>query len=109
MDFNNFQKLALKSATYPNRGNNLVYPMLGLAGETGEVSEKLKKMFRDNQGILTDEIKESIKLELGDVLWYVAALAFELKLDLDDVAVSNIEKLTSRLARNKIHGNGDNR
>jgi NTP pyrophosphatase (non-canonical NTP hydrolase) len=109
MNFNEYQIKARETAVYPNINSNFIYPTLGLVGEAGEVAEKIKKVIRDNNGIISEEKKEEIKKELGDVLWYVANLAKELNIDLDDVAQGNIEKLFSRMERNKIHGDGDNR
>ncbi len=109
MNFNEYQQKARQTAIYPNKDNNFIYPTLGLVGEAGEVAEKIKKVIRDNNGIITQEKKEEIKKELGDVLWYIANLAHELNIDLEDVAGSNIEKLFSRMERDKVHGDGDNR
>ncbi len=109
MNFAEYQVKAATTALYPNQGNNLYYPALGLGGETGEVLNKIKKVMRDHQGEVTDDFREILKQELGDVLWYVAALAGELRLDLDDIAQANIEKLFSRKERGVIQGSGDNR
>lgn len=109
MTLNEYQEKSRKTATYPNAGNNFVYPTLGLAGETGEVAEKIKKIVRDEGGTVSEEKREEIKKELGDVLWYVAQIAAELRISLDDVAETNIEKLYSRLERGVISGSGDNR
>lgn len=109
MTFNEYQELAWGTAIYPNRGNNLYYPALGLAGETGEVCEKIKKLMRDKGGIADEAFKEMLKKELGDVWWYLAAISSELGLSLDDVARTNIDKLQSRQKRDKLHGDGDNR
>ncbi len=109
MEFNQYQEEARKSAIYPNKGNNFIYPTLGLAGEAGEVAEKIKKIIRDSDGIVSEEKKAELAKELGDVLWYISNLAEELGLKLEDVARGNIEKLRSRLERGKVHGNGDNR
>jgi len=109
MDFKEYQEKSRKTALYPNKDNNFIYPTLGLAGEAGEVSEKIKKVIRDKGGVIDDETRELIKKELGDVLWYVSQLATELELSLDDVAEHNIEKLYSRMERNVLHGDGDNR
>ncbi|MBI2473756.1 nucleoside triphosphate pyrophosphohydrolase family protein [Candidatus Uhrbacteria bacterium] len=109
MNFEEYQAKAATTALYPNQGRNLYYPALGLGGETGEVLNKIKKIMRDHQGEVTDEFREVLKQELGDVLWYVAALAGELRLDLDDIAQANIEKLFSRKERGVIQGSGDNR
>ena len=109
MTFEEYQKFSRQTAIYPNKDNNFVYPTLGLAGEAGEVAEKIKKVLRDGDGIVSDEKREEIKKELGDVLWYLANLSTELKISLDDVALKNIEKLQSRQQRNELHGSGDNR
>lgn len=109
MDFNKYQKETKKTAIYPNIGKNIVYPTLGISGETGEVAEKVKKIIRDDGGKISKEKKEDLKKELGDILWYISQLATELKLSLDDVAETNIKKLRSRKRRGKLHGSGDNR
>jgi len=109
MNFEDYQKKSRKTALYPNVGENFIYPTIGLSGETGEVSEKIKKVIRDKGGKIDSETREMIKKELGDVLWYVSQLASELGLSLDDIAEKNIEKLYSRLERGKLQGSGDNR
>jgi NTP pyrophosphatase (non-canonical NTP hydrolase) len=90
-------------------GCNPIYPTLGLTGEAGEVADKVKKVIRDRQGVFDVETREAIKLELGDVLWYVAQLASELGYELDEVAEANLQKLSSRAARGRIGGSGDQR
>ena len=109
MEMNDYQLKAAETAQYPGRGSNPIYPTLGLAGEAGEVADKVKKVIRDKGGIFDEASKESIKLELGDVLWYIAQLSTELGFDLNEVANKNISKLLSRAARNKISGDGDTR
>jgi NTP pyrophosphatase (non-canonical NTP hydrolase) len=109
MDLNDYQASALVTAVYPNRGANFAYPALGLAGEAGEVADKLKKVIRDNEGILTDPVRDSVAKELGDVLWYVAVLASELDYDLEAIAENNLAKLASRQQRGVLSGSGDNR
>lgn len=109
MTFTEYQAKSRLTALYPNRDNNFVYPTLGLAGEAGEVAEKIKKIIRDKNNLVGPEDQQEISKELGDVLWYVAQIATELKISLDDVAENNIAKLASRLERNQIRGNGDNR
>lgn len=104
-----YQYYARQTAIYPNRDSNYIYPALGLCGESGEIAEKIKKIIRDKDGIITEETKADLEKELGDVLWYVANLACELKLDLQHIAKKNLEKLFDRLERNKIHGEGDDR
>ena len=109
MNLNEYQKESRKTAVYKSVEGKFIYPLLGLAGETGEVIEKFKKMLRNDDGVITDEFRLAIKKELGDVLWYISNLAVELKLDLDDIASTNIEKLFSRKERSVISGSGDNR
>jgi len=109
MDFKEYQEKSKETAIYPNRGHNFIYPTLGLTGESGEVAEKIKKVLRDKNGVIDEETREEIKKELGDVLWYLAQIASELNLSLDEVAKFNLKKLASRKARNKLHGSGDNR
>lgn len=109
MTFDEYEKLAANTAIYPRRGKNLIYPVLGLAGESGEVAEKVKKLIRDKNYIIDDEFKEEIKKELGDVLWYIAAICYELGISMKDVATTNIEKLASRKKRGRLQGNGDKR
>ena len=83
--------------------------VLGLFGESGEVAEKFKKILRDKNGKISQEDKEEISKELGDVLWYVATIARYMEVPLEEIAEKNIEKLQSRLERGKLHGKGDNR
>ncbi len=109
MDFNQYQKNAFSTARYPDKGKNIFYPVLGLCGESGEVAEKVKKVIRDNNGQVSENTKLELAKELGDVLWYIAALATELELDMNEIAEKNIEKLFSRRDRGKIKGSGDNR
>ncbi len=109
MDLNTYQDSALQTAIYPNRGANFPYPALGLAGEAGEVADKLKKVIRDNDGVLTDTVRDAVAKELGDVMWYVAVLAHELDYDLNTIAQNNLDKLFSRQERGVLSGSGDNR
>lgn len=109
MTFKEYQEEARTTAIYPNLDNNFIYPTLGLAGEAGEVAEKIKKVLRDGNGIVSAEKKEELTKELGDVLWYVANLSKELGLSLEDVAMQNLVKLKSRQSRGELHGSGDNR
>tara|TARA_B100001113_G_scaffold181199_1_gene148398 strand:+ start:216 stop:545 length:330 start_codon:yes stop_codon:yes gene_type:complete len=109
MDFDNYQIEARKTAIYPNKDKNFIYPTLGLVGESGEVAEKIKKVLRDKNGNFDYESKTAIKKELGDVLWYLANLCNELDFTLNEVAEENLEKLNNRLFRGKISGSGDDR
>ncbi|MDI3473863.1 MAG: hypothetical protein PWR30_186 [Candidatus Woesearchaeota archaeon] len=110
MDFDEYQNEALKTDLRTSiNGNYLIYPVLGLADETGEVVGKFKKLYRDRNGVIDEEYKIEILKELGDVLWYIAVLCDRLDVKLSEVAEKNIEKLSSRKMRNAIHGDGDNR
>lgn len=109
MTFKEYQKLSRKTAVYPKKDKNFIYPTLGLAGESGEVAEKIKKVIRDKKGKIDESTKSEISKELGDVLWYVSQLATELKLSLEEIAQNNINKLSSRKIRRKLKGSGDNR
>ena len=109
-ELNEYQRRALETWLHTNdTGYNIIYPTLGLCGESGEVAEKIKKLLRDHGGFLDSEMKRSIALELGDVFWYLSTLAYELGFSLQEIAEMNYEKLQSRKKRNKIHGDGDNR
>ena len=109
MEMNSYQDAARTTAAYPDVGRNPIYPTLGLTGEAGEVADKVKKVIRDRGGVFDADTREAIKLELGDVLWYVAQLASELGYDLNEVAEANLQKLSSRAARGRIGGSGDQR
>ena len=109
MTFDEYSERAGVTAVYPNRGNDMMYPTLGLCGESGEIAEKVKKMIRDDGGVLTDERRDLLKKELGDVMWYIAALCHELGFSMGEVAQENIDKLYSRMDRNKLKGDGDDR
>lgn len=83
----------------------LIYPALKLNGEAGEVAEKVGKAWRDD----TPLDKTALAHELGDVLWYVDAIAFRLGFTLGDLMDMNRTKITSRMARGVHGGSGDNR
>ncbi len=109
MDFRDYQTKSRKTAQYPPIGHPVIYPVLGLANEAGEVAGKVKKIFRDHQGVIDEDARQALAGELGDVLWYLAQVCTELDLSLDDVAEHNLAKLSDRLARGKIGGDGDTR
>jgi len=106
MDFNAYQVMARTTAKYPEE-LGLAYTALGLCSEAGEVADKLKKMIRD--GADEDEFRAAVAKELGDVLWYVANVAWEIDYNLNDIAEINYNKLKDRYERNVISGSGDNR
>ncbi len=108
MELSDYQRRSRVTAEYP-REAWLAYPALGLAGEAGEVAEHAKKAIRDNGGSVSPERRAAMAKELGDVLWYVAQIATELDLDLDEIASGNLEKLLSRQRRGVLSGSGDDR
>lgn len=107
--FQDYQRLSRRTWHRVHTDHPVVYPTLGLVNEAGELAGKVKKIFRDKQGIISDADREALKFELGDVLWYLTQIATELNLSLDDIAQANIDKLASRLERNQIQGEGDYR
>jgi len=107
MNLNDYQEQANDMAIYPGSAR-LTYPALGLTGEAGEVADKVKKLIRDNRKLTTKERVEIAK-EVGDVLWYVAALARDLGVDMETIARLNLEKLRDRAQRGVIGGSGDDR
>lgn len=120
-NFNDYQRMAKTTAKYPGSGlgggsiryttqaAGLTYTALGLAGEAGEVANTVKKIMRDDNGVLSEDRREQIAAELGDVLWYLAMVAEELYEDLEQIAGRNLEKLADRSDRNVIGGDGDTR
>lgn len=108
MTLNEYQQIALETAVYPKE-YNIVYPALGMAGEAGEVADKVKKVIRDNNADFSPLKCEEIALEIGDVMWYCAVLADRIGYKLDTIARMNNRKLKSRQLRGKLGGNGDNR
>ena len=108
MTLDEYQQHALETAIYPAE-SRIVYPTLGLTGEAGEGADKGKKVIRDNAQQFTEERRTEIAKELGDVLWYCATLSHDLGYELEEVAQTNVDKLRSRMERNRIAGSGDNR
>jgi NTP pyrophosphatase (non-canonical NTP hydrolase) len=108
-NFDEYQRQSRKTAGYPPIGHAVIYPALGLVNEAGEVAGKIKKIFRDKDGVIGEAEREALKAELGDVLWYLAQVATELDLSLQDIAEANLAKLFDRLERGKIKGDGDYR
>lgn len=107
-DFNSYQRSASKTAIYPDE-HRILYPALGLAGEAGEVANKVKKLVRDGPDNRPDDWREQIASEIGDVLWYCAALATDLNLTLGMIASQNEIKLSKRKEQGTIGGSGDTR
>ena len=107
-DFNAYQRSASRTAIYPDE-HRILYPALGLAGEAGEVANKVKKLVRDGIENRPEDWREQIASEIGDVLWYCAALATDLNLTLGMIAAQNEVKLSARKDAGTIGGNGDKR
>jgi NTP pyrophosphatase (non-canonical NTP hydrolase) len=106
-NFNTYQRESRKTWNLIHTDHAIVYPTLGLVNEAGEVAGKVKKLFRDKNGMISEEDRQALKGELGDVLWYLAQICTELDLTLAEVAEANLEKLFSRLERGTIRGEGD--
>lgn len=127
-NFTDYQKLASGTAIYPAQHVredgidaethamytqfhtcSVMYPALGLTGEAGEVADKIKKIVRDYHGQINDDHRKSLAKELGDVLWYIAAISSELGLDMQEIAQGNIDKLYARRDKGTLKGSGDDR
>ena len=104
-----YQEQSRKTYSDIEVNDPIVYPTLGLVNEAGEVAGKIKKIFRDRGGEITDADREALKHELGDVLWYLTQICTNLDLTLEEVAEANLDKLFSRLERGQIQGDGDHR
>lgn len=89
--------------------NVLIYPLLGLLEEAGELAGKVKKTIRDDGGIITPEKLDALVYESGDAQWYISAIADALGFKLSDVAMWNLVKLADRAQRGVLQGSGDNR
>ena len=113
MTFEEYGKQAISTLTsdhaYGDITAEMLAQLLGLVGESGEVAEKVKKLIRDKGGKLSAEDKTELLKELGDILWYVNAVAYELGSNVSEVAKQNLEKVLSRKARGVSKGSGDNR
>ena len=108
-NFDVYQQESRKTWNEIPMDHSIVYPTMGMVNEAGEVAGKVKKIFRDRAGEITEADREALKQELGDVLWYMAQICTELNLSLQEVAEANLTKLFSRLERGQIKGDGDNR
>lgn len=112
MGLNEYQAAAIKTALFtkwPDAWMRMAYIGLKMNGEAGEVAEHIGKMQRDDNGVITRERFLAITKELGDVLWYVSAMANELGIPLEEVAEINLQKLADRAARGVIKGSGSDR
>lgn len=115
MQFSDYSSQALSTDTFDSTkpkdpgSHAFLSKVLGLTGEAGEVAEKMKKILRDKDGVMSEEDKKEFIKELGDILWYINSTAVYLGYSLDDVARANLDKVLSRKARGVSHGSGDNR
>ena len=108
MNFEEYQEAAKETAIYPST-HRVLYPALGMAGEAGEVANKVKKLVRDGLEKQPDDWRQQIASEIGDVLWYCAALAHDLNIPLAQIAAQNRDKLLARKEAGTIGGSGDKR
>ena len=108
MTLNEYQQKALETAVYPQQ-YKIIYPVLGINGEAGEVADKVKKIIRDNNGEMSKEKAVELAKEAGDVLWYIATLAHDIGFTLEEIGQMNYDKLRSRQQRGMLGGSGDNR
>jgi NTP pyrophosphatase (non-canonical NTP hydrolase) len=108
MQFRDYQTQAEATAIYPDNVKCL-YPALGLCGEAGEVAEKIKKLYRDKGGVPDAQFLIGLEKEVGDVLWYLAAICRDFDISLNGCALMNLEKLASRQQRGVLQGSGDTR
>lgn len=113
MNINDYSVKAISTLSnnyaYGQWDAQLMGQVLGLCGESGEVAEKVKKLLRDKRGALSDDDRAELVKELGDILWYVNAVAHLIGSSLEEVARVNNDKLASRRERDQLHGSGDNR
>lgn len=114
LSLEDYQIVSAETAIYPGAGEEasiggLSYVTLGLTGEAGEIANKVKKIIRDHRGTITAKARNELAGELGDVLWYVAQVATQLGVSLNQVAELNLVKLQDRKQRNVIQGSGDHR
>ena len=113
MKFDEYQERAkkydLSEVSTDLKSVGFIEKVLGLVGEAGETADKIKKILRDKDGVVSDDDRDLIVKELGDTLWYIASIARYLEVPMSEVAEVNLSKLESRYQRNQIHGEGDRR
>ena len=103
MEMNVYQAAAAQTAIYKHE-HQVIYPALGLAAEAGEVANKVKKILRDGKFD-----RQAIADEVGDCLWYIAALCRDLNVRMSALAAANLKKLPDRKKRGVIRGKGQKR
>ena len=113
MEFQDYQNFCRTVAVYPEPGAGgtlqISYCVLGAASEAGEACGHVKKMIRDDDGLVTEERRDAILRELGDTLWYVTRGAEELGLSLEELAIMNVNKLRQRQLSGTLHGGDESR
>lgn len=116
MEMNRYQVLTGVTAIYERPSleacgqmGPLLYTILGLNGEAGELANKVKKILRDNKGVITEDLRVELRKEIGDCLWYISELAAQLGTTLDIVADENVRKLQRRQSKGTLQGSGDSR
>ena len=108
LTFTKYQEKASATAVYP-AAMKVLYPAMGLPSEVGEFLNKLKKVYRDDEGVLTADKRAELQDEMGDILWYIAQLCNDLDISMEFAAATNLLKLKDRQTRNKLQGSGDTR
>lgn len=108
MTLDEYQALARTTVVYPD-DKAVVYPVIGLLSEAGEVAGQLKRVYRDDAGVFTADRTDKMIDELADVLWYVANALSDLGCPLDVAAQRNLAKLANRRQRGVLKGEGDGR
>jgi len=93
---------AISTAIYPNQGDSLLYPVLGLIGECSEISNKVKKILRDDGGKITDQKIKEIGKETGDCLWYIANICRETNISMQDTIGEAAIHYLSILSSNNV-------
>lgn len=110
MTLDEYQQQALKTVLSTGDDfKDLLHWVLGINGESGEIAEKIKKVIRDKNSVISQDDKDELAKEIGDVLWYLAVFAHDLGIPLEDIAQANLDKLKSRQSRGTLGGSGDNR
>jgi len=105
LSFVEYQQRAHQTASYP--AEHWEYPVIGLAGEVGELCNQVKKIIRDDGGLgegLQENRRARIEDEMGDVLWYLAEICCGFGLDLERIAAANLDKLAARAQAGSFHG-----
>lgn len=118
-DFDDYQAFTRTTSLYQeackSEGERVLYCVLGLTGETGEIAEKLKKIVRTSgfggvkRELESGATRRLLMKEIGDVLWYLARLADEMEMPLSEVAELNVAKLSDRKDRGVLRSEGDER